>query len=402
VLAEVEQQFIPALAIASAVGNYYKTKSRIMVNRIFSLILFLFFVSPLKSQVLSPESTKSVELLKLAWIILDSTTLTVFPQWTNYRQIPVFIGSPGKQGLFINPDKELPHGYLQIEADSIWKIFVRDSCNVGFSGGGVGVSIDKIYYPHYLKLDLYTSAFKDNHISFLEKYFSINKLPDSVIIFIKSPEYYISVALHEAFHVFQQKSKHWQLKRDINYLKPEIATLSYVEGMLLQEALKAKSDEMAKESVQKFLTVRNYKNRKLSKRQVNYEEDYEWVEGGAMYIQTEILRTLLSISQKNCLFYLDSLNFYNSIVNFNEPGNKEYYYGQAEAYLLDRLYGPNWKEKILLKDIYLIDLLEEAINYSEQAQKEQLQNILNAYHYKTLKRKTRQQFKKSNYIIGNV
>jgi hypothetical protein len=372
-----------------------------MINRLFSLISFLFLVSTLKSQVLSPESIKSLELLRHAWNILDSNTLTVYPNWTGYRKIPVFIGSPNKQGLFVNPDKELPQGYLQIKTDSIWNIFVRDSSNVGFSGGGVGVLIDNIYYHQYLKLDLYSIEFNDNYISFLNEYFSVSKLPDSVVMLIKSEEYYMSIIFHEAFHVFQQKSKHWQLQRNINYLKPKIAALSCIEGMLLQDAFRSTSNEMAKESVQKFLTVREFKNGQLGKKQVNSEEDYEWIEGGALYIQTEILKTLLSTSQLKYLSYLDSMNLYNSIVNYNMPGNKDYYYGQTEASLLDRLSGPDWKVKILSKNIYLVDLLKEAVNYDGQIQKLNLQSILNAFQYKSMRKKIKIQFKKGNYIIDN-
>lgn len=371
-----------------------------MVNRMFCLLIFLFLVSTLKSQVLSPELAKSVELLRLGWNMLDSTTLTVYPTWTNYRQIPVFIGSPNKQGIFINPDKELPQGYIQIKTDSSWKIFARDSSNVGFSGGGVGVQIDNIYYKQYLKLDPYSRELWDKYILYFEKYFSVDTLADSVIELIKSPEFYISIAFHEAFHVFQQKSKQWQLQREIDYFKPKIAALSYIEGTLLQEALKANSDEIAKEFVQRFLTVRDFKNSKLGKRQVNWEEDYEWAEGGAKYIQTEVLKTMLSTSQKNCLSYLDSLSFYNSIVNLNDP-KKDYYYGQTEAFLLDSLYGPNWKVRILLKNINLTELLKEAVNYNGHIEKEQLQSILHTYQYKPLRKKIRVQFNKGNHIIDN-
>lgn len=373
-----------------------------MVNRVYSLIVFLSLCTTLKSQILTVESIKSLELLRYAWNILDSTTLTVYPNWTGYRIIPVFIGSPNKQGLFVNPDKELPQGYLQIKTDSSWKIFARDSSNVEFSGGGIGVGIDNIYYHQYLKLDPCSSEFKDGYITFLEKYFSVSKLPDSVVSIIKSEEYYISIICHEAFHVFQQKSKHWQLHQDINYLKSRIAALSFIEGMLLQDAINSGSDEIAKETVKKFLTVRDFKNDRLGGKQVNYEEDYEWIEGGAMYIQTEILKTLLSVRQTRYLKYLDSMNLSNSIVNYNMPGNKDYYYGQAEAYLLDRLYGPNWKVRILTKNIYLVDLLKEAVNYNKQLEKRQLQNILNTFKYKFLRKKIRSQFRKGNLIINNT
>lgn len=376
-------------------------KPEMMFFRIFTFIFFLFSAATLKSQVLSPESAKSIELLSQAWEILDSAGLKVYPDWTGYRQIPVFIGAPGKQGIFINPDKELPKGYFRIQSDTSLKIYVNDSCNVGFSGGGVGVLIDNIYYHQYMKLDLYSGRFKDDYISFLEKYFSVDKLPDSVMWLIKSPEFYMATAFHEAFHVFQQKSKVWQPKRDINYLKPEIAALSCIEGLLLQEALYADKIVAVKESVKEFLIVREFKDSKLNKRQINYEEDYEWAEGTAMYIQTEILKTMLSTTGKQCLFYLDSLNFYNSMVNLNEPGNKDYYYGQAQAFLLDRLYGPGWKEKILSKNIFMTDLLKEAVRYKRPDGEQQLKQILTTFQYESMKSGIRGQFKKGHYIIDS-
>lgn len=373
----------------------------IVFFRISCILIFLLDASAMKSQILSPESVKSIELLSQAWDILDTTRLTIYHDWTGYRQVPVFIGAPGKQGIFINPDKELPKGYSRIQSDTSQKIYVSDSCSVGFSGGGVGVLIDNVYYHQYMKLDLYSGRFKDDYISFLEKYFSVDKLPDSVVSLLKSPEFYMATAFHEAFHVFQQKSKGWQPQRDINYLKPEIAVLSCIEGLLLREALYAETDQKAKESVQRFLTIREFKDSKLNKKQINYEEDYEWAEGTAMYVQTEILKTLLSTTGKQFLFYLDSLNFYNSVVNLNEPGNKDYYYGQAQAFLLDRLYGPGWEVKILSKNIFMTDLLKEAVGYKRPDGEQQLQQILNTFHYDSMKDRIRVQFKKGNYIIDS-
>lgn len=365
--------------------------------RIIFLPFLLLLTAPLKSQVLNPESLQSVELLKDAWIFLDSSS--IFHGWTAYRQIPIFIGSAQNQGVFINPDKELPAGYSQINSDTISKIFIRKPSGVNYSGAGVGVMVDDIYYRNYLKLNSYSTTFNDDYISFLEKYFSVDHMPDSVCLLINSQEYYKSIAFHEAFHIFQQKAKPWQAHKEINYLNPEIAALSYIEGSLLQQAYYSDSNEEAKELVRDFIAVRDFKNRKLTKRQINYEEDYEWIEGGAMYIQSKLLKAMLPYSQTKYVSYLDSLNLYNSVINLSIPGNKEYYYGQCQAFLLDRLYGVEWQTKILLKNVYLTDILMDAVNYDSQIQTSKLNAIFASFDFASMKRELKIQFRKGNYII---
>ena len=365
--------------------------------RIIFFLLLILLTAPLKSQILSPESLKSVELLKDAWIFLDGSR--VFCSWTDYRQIPVYIGSAQNQGVFINPDKELPAGYSQITSDTVWKIFIRKPGGVDYSGAGVGVKVDNIYYRNYLKLNSYSITFKDDYISFLEKYFSVDHMPDSVYLLINSQEYYKSIVFHEAFHIFQQKAKPWQRHKEINYLNPEIAALSYIEGSLLQQAYNSGSNEKAIELIMDFIAIRDFKNTKLSKRQINYEEDYEWIEGGAMYIQSKLLKAMLPYNQAKYVNYLDSSNFYNSIINLNVPGNKEYYYGQCQAFLLDRLCGVEWQTEILKEGICLTDLLMNAVNYDSQIQNPKLRTILASFDFASMKRELKSQFKKGNYII---
>ncbi len=367
-----------------------KVRPKMIVSNI-SLLFIMHTPATLKSQVLSPQSLKSVELVEEAWILLDSSS--IFSGWSGYRKIPVFIGSVDNQGVFINPDREVPAGYSQITSDFAGKIFIRNPSGVNFSGAGVGVLVDDIYYRNYVKLNSYSTTFKNDYISFIENYFSIDHLPDSVYLLINSQEYYKSVYFHEAFHIFQQNSKPWQSHRAINYQRPEIAALSCIEGSLLQKAYYTDSNEEAKELIRDFIAVRVFKNSKLTKRQINYEEDYEWIEGGAMYIQSKLLKSMLPLNQVKYIHYLDSLNLHNSINNLSIPGNKEYYYGQCQAFLLDRFYGEKWQTRILLKDVYLTDLLMEAVNYDPSYQEQRLSIILALYNLPLMKREIRAQLR---------
>lgn len=372
-----------------------------MTIRLSIILFFLYFNVSLKSQELSPESAKSIELLKRSWECLDSISAKIYPDWNNYRKIPVFIGLPKRQGVFVNPDRKLPNGFLQIKTDTVLKIFVRDTSNVKFIGGGIGVKIDDIYFNKYLKLDSYTPEFNDDNISFLKKYFLLDTIPDSLIAFMKTQEYYISISSHEAFHIFQLRSKPLHnFTKDINYLKPEVAALSYIEGILLSEALESNSDETTKELVSRFISVKEFKNTKLSRRQLNYEKDYQWLEGVATYAQVELLKRIIPESRMKCLIYIDSMNLQSSIVNLYEAGNKDYYYGEAQAYLLDRLYGQTWKIKILSPKIYFIDLLKEAVEYDKENKRQLLHSTLETFQYKAMKRKIKEQFKKGNIIIN--
>jgi hypothetical protein len=170
---------------------------------------------------------------------------------------------------------------------------------------------------------------------------------------------------------------------------------------LLSEALESNSDETTKELVSKFISVKEFKNTKLSRRQLNYEKDYQWLEGVATYAQVELLKKIIPDNQMKCLIYIDSMSFQSSIVNLNEAGNKDYYYGEAQAYLLDRLYGQTWKIKILSPKIYFIDLLKEAVEYDKENKRQLLHSTLESFQYKILKKKLRSQFRQGNLIIDS-
>ncbi len=108
---------------------------------------------------------------------------------------------------------------------------------------------------------------------------------------------------------------------------------------------------------------------------------------------------MLPYNQAKYVDYLDSSNFYNSIINLNIPGNKEYYYGQRQAFLLDRLCGVEWQTEILKEDICLTDILMNAVNYDSQIQNQKLNAIFASFDFATMKRELKIQFRKGNYII---
>jgi len=223
----------------------------------------------------------------------------------------------------------------------------------------------------------------------------------------------MSVLIHEGFHVYQKPKLQRLLFVDPKfYFKPKIMVYSYIEGMLLLNALKTNSKEEFLETVYKFITVRNEKNKKLNKRQIATELNGEFGEGTALYAQTKsqiILQELKYkpqiLSPQICTFdkasdfiLVDSLEFISSIKQYNIDSfwGKCYYYGQAQAYILDRLCDSIWQHEVMEEETMLWDLI---LKYSEydKYNTSNIDDIKDGYQFDSLLRKV----KKMNKKLGN-
>lgn len=205
-------------------------------------------------------------------------------------------------------------------------------------------------------------------------------------LFLRGSDGYISLLAHESFHAFQG---------DINPERLAAAETAvglseeqyYREDEAFQEAWQLELDslaaalqaETAAETAvltKQFLAQRQQRQSTLSPELIAYEEQREWLEGLARYVELEIWRqAAASPTYQPHPAVLPDPDF-DSYEGFEQRWSQEvdqirrmaddtgggrfYYSGMAQAVLLDRLL-PDWKSRILQEPLSLTELLTTAV-----------------------------------------
>jgi hypothetical protein len=369
-------------------------------------VLSLFVGKGIMGQTVGPEAEQSIILLAKAWQLLDENADSIWPGWKGYKQKTIFIGAPGRYDLFINPKNELPAGFIRVY-DSVLKqpVFYRDSSHMKTEMYAASVFIDGLSYRSACVAP-YTPFFNESFIKYLESDYKMSQVSDEFKELVNSKEYYESEMIHEEYHLYQLNNKRLQTSAMDFYIKnPKIAALSFMEGQLLMEALYCNSIDSIKHYVHRFLSVRQKKTNLMQWKHINYpknEKDGEWLEGCATYVQLKSLEILFNNEKAklNSIKKLDSLVFLASIKIFGKSsGEKYYYYGLAEALILDKLCGNAWKSEIMEDRVYLQNLLSEYSGYNSKNENADFEGTIEEFHYNLLIKKIRKQFKAGNYFV---
>jgi hypothetical protein len=369
-------------------------------------ILILFIGKGIMAQTIKPETEQSIILLAKAWQLLDENADSIWPGWKDYKQKTVFIGAPGCYDLFINLNKKPPDGFIKIY-DSVLNqpVFYRDSSHLKTAWFAANISIDGLYYRSAC-LEPFKPLFNESYITVLKSDYHISPFSDEFSELINSREYYITMMIHEEFHLHQLSNKRLRSEAiEYNIKKPKIAALSYMEGQLLLDALYCNSIDSVKKYVHGFLSVRHKKQRLLQWKHINYaknENDGEWLEGCATYLQSKSLEMIFKNDKTklNNIKKLDSLTILaNSKAFGDSSAEKYYYYGLAEALILDKLCGNEWKTQIMEDGVYLQNLLREYSGYNKKNEKACFKYAIGKFQYYFLLKKLRKQFRTSNYFI---
>jgi hypothetical protein len=148
---------------------------------------------------------------------------------------------------------------------------------------------------------------------------------------------------------------------------------------ILAEALRAESDADVMAVAERFLAQRQARRNaaNLDPMLVEYEMQREWSEGLARYLELSVWRqAALSESYEPAIEIGDDPDFagYETYdrrweqeidqigrMADDEGDGRFYYSGMAQAVILDRLM-PDWKSRILTGEIFLEDLLSEAVS----------------------------------------
>lgn len=208
-------------------------------------------------------------------------------------------------------------------------------------------------------------------------------------LFLRNSEAYVGAVLHEGFHAFQGTqapekfdAANWAtIRQEGNYPAEEetFREAWQAELELLKAAVKAEGEEEVMELTGQFLAQREARRTAagLSAELIDYERQLEWLEGLAFYTELEMLRLAYSHSEYRPVEGMGGDPEFDGYRTFetrwqqevnqialmagNEGNVRFYYSGMAQAVLLDRL-RPGWKEEIFAEEVFLEDLLQEAVN----------------------------------------
>jgi hypothetical protein len=152
----------------------------------------------------------------------------------------------------------------------------------------------------------------------------------------------------------------------------------HTELNLLNEALRAQTSEESHELAEKFLAQRAARRELagLPADLIDYERKREWVEGIGKYAEFSIYRLAATTPGYEPAVEVAGDTDFHDYKSYQQHWNNEvnqirlmagadgdgrfYYTGMAQAVLLDRL-SPGWKDRLFDDDVWLEDLLAQAL-----------------------------------------
>jgi ABC-type Fe3+-hydroxamate transport system substrate-binding protein len=353
---------------------------------LFSLCILASGISALsnKNILKTPEVTDNISQLdkdRLAETLhlKDDLGEKVWPGW-GQLEIPILLWNEEYSFLVGYPNH--PEGWGEVKGDVFnnepyYRQNTKDQQNFAVLVDGQWVA------------SLATKSEMDHFI--ISQFMEMIPSPINQIIpyrlFIQPTEVHISGVLHETFHVYQTLIAPDKLALaedrydfDANYweIDENMRDEWKAEINLLAQALEAEIDAEASELVTQFLEEREQRREKhdLDDDMINFERLIEWEEGLAKYVEVAIWKQAFSSPNYESLAEMSDDPDFNDYKTFEKRWNQEimtmknqasqegdtrfYYTGMAQGFLLDRLL-PDWKTRIMAENVWLEELLLEAI-----------------------------------------
>lgn len=326
----------------------------------------------------------------------------VFPGWSQaipsqilYNQTYVFlVDFPNPQSGWVKVPQEFRRGvnWEQLPPSELWEgmPYYRQTYVEGKSPEAFTVRVGDTYVGSMATFDWLRVSLMDQFRQDLPAFLAPlvpNKLVVSV--FVPNTDTYISILEHENFHAYQVTwaplrfiaaettnlkqagSYPWDSETGIQAWKTEL--------LLLKDALQAEDRSEIKNLTGQFLDQRGLRrlSENLSADQIDFENQREWVEGMARYVELETYRLAGSSVSYQSIEEIKSDPLFRNYRGFESRWKREldqmvrmaddqgdgrfYYSGMAQAYLLDRLL-PDWKVQLYANpDLNLEDLLYQSL-----------------------------------------
>jgi hypothetical protein len=199
---------------------------------------------------------------------------------------------------------------------------------------------------------------------------------------------YVCGLEHESFHAYQgmasadrlaaAESVLSHLGRTYPWADPPFKEAWKAELNTLADALSPSQEKRTVDFAHRFLALRRDRRKafRLDSALVNLERLREWEEGLAKYTELAVWKCAASDTAYKPVQALSGDPDFNGYRNFSGKWAQEratlrlqshaeeirfYYSGMAQAFLIDRL-NPEWRKTILQGDVFLEDLLSEALS----------------------------------------
>jgi len=378
------------------------------------LLVLLIAVTAVRNRNLPTHSSvverlSDLEKARLAELFHLRATLgdEVWPGWSA-AEIPVIVYNEAYAFLVGYPGEEPPAGWVKVPHEEHrggpWEIVPEDTFRGQPYYRQPLSSPDKtpenftvlvgerwvatMQTKEYAAVAFY-SEFREELPGFLRPIFPYRLMWS---LLIDSTETYVGGLAHETFHAHQgleAESRLYAAERimtveDQYPWENDVLEQRWQEELsLLHQAVEASSEAEAKDLAQQFLAQRAARRvaERMTPQDAEFERQREWLEGLAKYAELSIgLEAARTPSYAPVAALEDDPAFkhYNTRERYwsrqvdeiqrmqNRSGDVRFYYsGMAQAVLLDRLM-PGWKARVWDEDVWLEDLLAEAVGEGSQ------------------------------------
>lgn len=223
----------------------------------------------------------------------------------------------------------------------------------------------------------------------------------------------LTLIVHEAFHVFQDRAAPTKGADEMLLLHyPVLSVANNVglaqEGAALAAALRSASDTACRSAAVRWLALRRQRRSLLPLEAVEYENGAEFSEGLAKYTEYRLLETLDGRTPGQAMWLVQGFGGYGNLasrrsrlvdrmlqhmrgeisVNNDPYGTaplrmRLYYSGMAIGALLDRLH-TDWKDRIVAPGVSLTDLADGAISADAGELRRALEDVRREGNYDSL------------------
>ena len=296
--------------------------------RAILLVFPLIAVISLSAAADAPSTADKADVLKIDPLMLVSLKecrnimaqldSEIFPGW-DFHGTPVLFYRPKVQDVLIGFPRA-PRGfsrYTGISPLGDEPIYVRNGPTL-FAIDGQNTSTDFEGIPILVVADSF-SQMRNQFLGILDRPRGFAAEWLNNWNFIPSPHATIKLILHEAFHVYQDKTapdKHADEADIARYplLDPVNNALYALEGDILRDALLLRDSRARLEKIKEFIAVRTARQARLDKRLVAYENLVEYSEGLAKYVEYKYYKTGESVKPVAEMYYLAGFNGYKGIL----------------------------------------------------------------------------------------
>jgi hypothetical protein len=369
---------------------------------ISAALIILFFGAAVGAPQAPTESRIKIDPAMLLYLkecrrVVSAVGDRIWPGW-DISRTPILFYRPGVQDVLINfprmPEGFQPlTGFDPLEGETV---YYRDGTTfIGIDGQNTNRDIDGV--STLVVADGVSNerqklwgAIQGRGQDFIQKWVEAwNFLPEP-------PYGQMSMILHEGFHVFQatqapDKGPNELAAIDYPLLDVRNNSLWSLEAALIRDALLAPDRAAALAKIKELVAVREERREGLDKGSIEYEDQTEYLEGLAKYIEYSFLREIRGLVPDPALFVLNGFYGYGEYprklltdefrrvkdiiaANIDLTGNRFgvgplrfrlYSSGAALAWFLDEV-APGWKAEVFKPDVTLFGLLREAVNLSPE------------------------------------